>query len=143
MQIREGGRGPSSGESSGSTSDAKKKRNEAVTIAKKYIGTPYRYGGADPRGFDCSGYVIYVYGQLGVTLPRGTADQYAKLKTIKNPEPGDLVYFQTYAPGASHVGIFTGNNTFLHSPSTGKTVEYADMKIDYWKKAYLGARRVF
>jgi cell wall-associated NlpC family hydrolase len=120
---------------------SKGKRSDVVATAKRYLGTPYRYGGSDPQGFDCSGFVLYVFSRHGVSLPRSAEDQFKRLSSIRNPEPGDLVFYNTFGSGVSHVGIFVGNNTFIHSPTTGKTVEYADMRIDYWKGAYRGARR--
>ncbi|MDR2734486.1 MAG: C40 family peptidase [Spirochaetota bacterium] len=116
-------------------------RSDAAATAKRYLGTPYRYGGSDPRGFDCSGFVLYVFRQHGVALPHNAADQFARLKSVRTPEAGDLVFFNTFGRGVSHVGIYTGKDTFIHSPREGKTVEYADMRIDYWRAAYRGARR--
>jgi cell wall-associated NlpC family hydrolase len=127
--------------SSVSTKDTSGSRSDAVTTAKRYLGTPYRYGGSDPRGFDCSGFVVYVFRQHGVELPHNAADQFARLRPVRNPEAGDLVFFNTFGGGVSHVGIYTGKDTFIHSPREGKTVEYADMRIDYWRAAYRGARR--
>lgn len=124
-------------------SEAGNKRASALTIAKRYLGTPYRYGGSDPRGFDCSGFVLYVFRQLGVQLPHTAAGQFSRLPPVDQPRPGDLVFFHTYGNGVSHVGIYAGNNLFIHSPRTGKTVEYTDMRIDYWRTRYRGARRVF
>ncbi len=117
------------------------KRGEVLTIARRYLGTPYRYGGSDPRGFDCSGFVLYVFRQVGVQLPHTAAGQFGQLRTVQNPQPGDLVFFHTYGNGVSHVGIYAGNNQFIHSPRAGKTVEYTDMRIDYWRTRYRGARR--
>jgi len=127
----------------GSSSDAKKKRSEVVATAKRYLGTPYRYGGSDPNGFDCSGFVLYVFRQVGVNLPHSAATQFTSLKSVKTPEAGDLVFFNTDGASISHVGIYTSKDTFIHSPRAGLTVEYADMRIDYWKAAYRGARKVF
>ncbi|HOG65716.1 MAG TPA: C40 family peptidase [Spirochaetota bacterium] len=117
------------------------KRGDVVTIARRYLGTPYRYGGSDPRGFDCSGFVLYVFGQVGVRLPHTAAGQFGQLQKIQTPQPGDLVFFHTYGAGVSHVGIYAGNNQFIHSPRAGKTVEYTDMRIEYWRTRYRGARR--
>jgi cell wall-associated NlpC family hydrolase len=82
-------------------------------------GAPYRDGGIDPSGFDCSGFVRYVYEQHGVEMPRQVRDQYKVGKTIGRDrlEPGDLVFFSTVAPGASHVGIMIGGDQFIHAPS--------------------------
>jgi cell wall-associated NlpC family hydrolase len=117
------------------------RQSDALSIARQYLGTPYRYGGSDPRGFDCSGFVLFVFRQLGITLPHNAADQFARLPAVSQPQPGDLVFFHTYGSGVSHVGIYAGDNRFIHSPRSGKTVEYTDMRIDYWRTRYRGARR--
>jgi cell wall-associated NlpC family hydrolase len=111
-----------------------------VQTAEKYIGVPYRYGGSDPRGFDCSGLAMYVYKKNGIRLPRGTNDQFISGKRIKisDASPGDLIFFDITGKGISHVGIYTGNYRFIHSPRTGKTVSYGDLKNPYWKKRYRG-----
>lgn len=117
-------------------------RDELLKIAQRYIGTPYKFGGASPAGFDCSGYTKYVFGQAGYQLPHGARYQFEKLDPVKKPAYGDLVFFKTYTPNVSHVGIYTGDERFLHSPSTGKTVSYASMTSSYWKTRYAGARTV-
>lgn len=109
--------------------------------AKKYIGTPYLWGGNTPAGFDCSGYTSYVFAKVGITIPRTAATQWSGLKLISSPNPGDLVFFETYAPGPTHVGIYLGNNQFIQAGSKG--VSIADMTNPYWKPRYLGARTVF
>lgn len=119
------------------------KRADVLATAKQYLGTPYRYGGMSPAGFDCSGYVLYVFNKAGVKLPHNAADQFRKYRRVERPRPGDLVFFHTYGNDVSHVGIYAGNNLFLHSPRSGKTVEYTDMRIDYWKTRYRGACAVF
>src|SRR5262245_37596760 len=80
-------------------------------------GAPYRNGGSDPRGFDCSGFVNYVFAQHGVKVPRTVGDQYRAGREVNGAiEPGDLVFFSTVAPGASHVGIAIGGDAFIHDP---------------------------
>src|SRR5262245_50690524 len=83
-------------------------------------GTPYRNGGHDPSGFDCSGFVNYVFAQHGIRMPRKVSDQFHEGKTVQPAqlEPGDLVFFTTVAPGASHVGIAIGGDSFIHAPSS-------------------------
>lgn len=112
-----------------------------IAEAKKYIGTPYAWGGVTPSGFDCSGFVDYVYNKVGVSLPRTVATQWNQTTSVGFPNPGDLVFFETYAKGPSHVGIFIGNNKFIHSGSHGVTI--TDMTSSYWRTKYLGARAVF
>jgi hypothetical protein len=119
------------------------KRDDVVEETKKYIGTPYVMGGMAPGGFDCSGLLWYVFKQHGQTIPRGSFSQFAELPGARSLKPGDFVFFQTVSSGASHVGLYVGENRFLHAPSTGKTVSYADLDSDYWKTRYLGARSVF
>lgn len=109
--------------------------------AMRYIGTPYVFGGTSPSGFDCSGYVQHVYGMLGIALPR-TADAqfYAGRSTRGHMVAGDLVFFQTYLPGPSHVGIYLGTGRFIHSSSHG--VRISRLHDRYWASRYLGAKRM-
>lgn len=123
------------------TAPAVSKTQLIVDEAKKYIGTPYIWGGSTPAGFDCSGYAQFVYSKAGVTIPRTTATQWTGLKTISSPQPGDLVFFNTSGTGVSHVGIYLGNNQFIHAGSNG--IAIADMANSYWKPKYLGARAAF
>ncbi|WP_160719087.1 C40 family peptidase [Bacillus sp. USDA818B3_A] len=112
-----------------------------INEANKYIGTPYLWGGNTPAGFDCSGYTSYVFAKVGITIPRTAATQWSGLKPVTTPNPGDLVFFETYAPGPSHVGIYLGNNKFIQAGSNG--VAIADMTNTYWKPRYLGARTAY
>jgi cell wall-associated NlpC family hydrolase len=109
--------------------------------AMRFIGTPYVFGGTTPSGFDCSGYVQYVFAMFGVHLPR-TADvqYYAGHQTVGGIRTGDLVFFQTYLPGPSHVGIYMGKGKFIHSSSHG--VMISRLADSYWASRYLGAKRV-
>ncbi|EHQ07153.1 C40 family peptidase [Leptonema illini] len=114
-----------------------------VELADQYIGTPYKLGGNTPAGFDCSGFTSFVYSKAGYKLSRTADGQFAELRPIKQPEIGDLVFFRISGDRISHVGIYVGDLKFIHAPSSGKTVEYADMRIAYWKTRYAGARSVF
>jgi cell wall-associated NlpC family hydrolase len=107
-------------------------------------GTPYRNGGADPSGFDCSGFVQYVFAQHGVVVPRKVADQYRTGKDVaaSQLQAGDLVFFTTVAPGASHVGIALGGDEFVHAPSSTGEVRVERMSASYWATRFVGARRV-
>ena len=118
-----------------------------VSRAMKYLGTPYRYGGNSPAGgFDCSGLVQFVFrDSAGVRLPRSTRD----LVAIDAPavardslQPGDLVFFSPGGGGASHIGIYVGEGRFVHAPSSGGTVRLDLLDSDYWRRAYVGARRL-
>ncbi|HPN82073.1 MAG TPA: NlpC/P60 family protein [Spirochaetota bacterium] len=119
------------------------KRDEVIEEAKRYIGVPYLSGGTTPSGFDCSGYIWYIFRQIGGDVPRITFDQYAKLAVRQEPRPGDLVYFHTAGPGASHVGIYIGDGKFLHSPQTGYTIDYANLNDAYWRANFEGIRSAF
>ncbi len=120
-----------------------KDKEEIVKIAKQYLGYPYKSGGNTPNGFDCSGFTQFVYKKAGYVLPRTTSDQYFYLEPIKIPQKGDLVFFTIYRNQVSHVGLYIGNFKFIHAPRTGKSVEIADLRNPYWKKHFVGSRRVF
>jgi cell wall-associated NlpC family hydrolase len=107
-------------------------------------GAPYRNGGSDPSGFDCSGFVRYVFSQHGVTVPRTVTDLYRAGRQVSGNqvEPGDLVFFSTVAPGASHVGIAIGADQFVHAPSSTGEVRVERMSAPYWATRFVGARRV-
>lgn len=121
----------------------KVKGKEIVSRAAKYKGVPYVFGGTTTKGFDCSGYVQYVFKDCKVKLPRLADEQALQgiFVTQKQLRPGDLVFFTTYAAGASHVGIYAGDGQFW-SASSSKGVILSSMKDDYWKQRYYGARRV-
>jgi cell wall-associated NlpC family hydrolase len=114
----------------------------AVELAKQQQGVPYQYGGSTPRGFDCSGLVYYIYGKLGVSLPRTAASQYDRTARVGRAElkPGDLVFF--YGGNLMHVGIYVGDGWFLHAPETGKPVAGAWLNSGYWNDNYYGAGRL-
>ena len=116
---------------------------EILNFAAKFQGTPYVWGGTSPSpGFDCSGYIQYVYQNSGISLSRTSEQQYNNGVSVSRSDlrPGDLVFFHTYSSGASHVGIYAGNNTMINSSNGG--VSYDDMTNSYWASRYLGARRV-
>lgn len=121
----------------------KVKGKEIVSRAAKYKGVPYVFGGTTTKGFDCSGYVQYVFKDCKAKLPRLADEQALQgiFVTQKQLRPGDLVFFTTYAPGASHVGIYAGDGQFW-SASSSKGVILSSLKDNYWKQRYYGARRV-
>lgn len=115
-----------------------------VDTALSLRGKPYRGGGADLRGFDCSGLVRYVFAQHGRTVPREVREQFHLGKSVRRDRlaPGDLVFFTTVAPGASHVGIALGRDQFVHAPSERGVVRVESMANAYWASRFVGARRV-
>jgi cell wall-associated NlpC family hydrolase len=110
------------------------------------LGVPYRFGGTSPlTGFDCSGFVGKVFADaLGFGMPRTAAEMAQMGEQVNRAElkPGDLVFFNTMRRAFSHVGIYLGNNQFVHAPSSGGVVRVEDMRINYWAARYDGARRV-
>jgi len=116
---------------------------DLVGTALALRGVPYN-GGSDRNGFDCSGFTQYVFAQYGVALPRGVRDQFNTGKTVdrKAFEPGDLIFFTTTEPGASHVGIAVGSDEFVHAPSTTGVVRVERFTSSYWAPRLLGGRRV-
>jgi cell wall-associated NlpC family hydrolase len=106
-------------------------------------GAPYRDGGTDPSGFDCSGFTQYVFAQYGVSLPREVRDQFRWGKAVKPEElaTGDLIFFTTTEPGASHVAIAVGGDEFVHAPSSAGVVRVERLNSNYWGPRFLGARR--
>jgi peptidoglycan DL-endopeptidase CwlO len=115
-----------------------------VAAALAQQGVPYRNGGADPAGFDCSGLVTFVFGQHGVWVPRTVTEQFAFGDRVDSGAlvPGDLVFFTTVAPGASHVGIVISPQQFVHAPSSTGVVRVEELGSPYWASRYVGARRV-
>jgi len=125
---------------SGSAFDAYALTGTALALR----GTPYRNGGADPAGFDCSGFTQYVFAQYGVALPRDVRDQFRAGKSVR-PEDlaaGDILFFATTDPGPSHVGIAIGGDEFVHAPSSSGVVRVEHLSAAYWANRFLGARRI-
>lgn len=110
-----------------------------VGIAMQYLGVPYRWGGASPSGFDCSGLVMYVYAQVGVSLPHSSYSQYGMGTPVSRDQlqPGDLVFFD----GLGHEGIYVGGGSFIHAPHTGDVVKISSM-TGWYASTYVGARRI-
>lgn len=115
-----------------------------IATALTLRGAPYRNGGASPSGFDCSGFVQYVFAQHGQRLPREVRDQYQLGAGVARDEvqPGDLLFFQTVSPGPSHVGIAVGGDEFVHAPSSRGVVRVERYTASYWSSRWVGARRV-
>ncbi|HMM23062.1 MAG TPA: NlpC/P60 family protein [Selenomonadales bacterium] len=114
-----------------------------VATAKKYMGVPYVWGGETTSGFDCSGFTQYVMRERGIAIGRTAADQFAAGLPVDkaNLQVGDMVFFTTYKPGASHVGFYVGNGEFINASSSAKQVTISSLDETYWKERYIGARR--
>jgi cell wall-associated NlpC family hydrolase len=116
----------------------------AAATALDFRGVPYRLGGADPGGFDCSGLVQYVFALQGISVPR-TVDDLRRTGASVSPadvRPGDLLFFATNGRGVSHVGIAIGDGQFVHAPSEGGTVRIDRLETPYWSAQFVEARRV-
>lgn len=119
---------------------------DVLQTALAYRGVPYRFGGDDPAsGFDCSGFIRFVFGTHAVTVPRTTAEQFQIGRRIaaRDVRAGDLVFFSTVAPGASHVGIAVNADEFVHAPAASGVVRVERLSAAYWQSRFVGARRLF
>lgn len=116
---------------------------QIVEYAKKFLGVPYRWGASSGKAFDCSGFVQYIMKKFNVYLDRTASSQFRSgTKVEKNDlQPGDLVFFTTYKKGPSHVGMYIGENKFIHASSGVDHVTITDLDSSYYKRRYLGARR--
>jgi peptidoglycan DL-endopeptidase CwlO len=114
--------------------------SSVVAIAERYLGVPYVYAGASPSGFDCSGLVMYVFAQVGISLPHYAASQYGYGMPVSKDQlqPGDLVFFD----GLGHVGIYIGGGNFIHAPHTGDVVKISSLSESWYTDNYVGARRI-
>jgi cell wall-associated NlpC family hydrolase len=120
-------------------------QGKVIQTARTLLGAPYRFGGTTPEGFDCSGYVAYVFKKsVGKSLPRRTTEQvrFGKKVAPAKVEPGDLLYFWIKEQGILHVGIYVGKDQFIHAPSSDGKVNIQRLHDPYWKARYQGARRV-
>ena len=115
-----------------------------IQTSMQYLGVPYVFGGTSPSGFDCSGYVRYVFAQAGISLPRMADEQYEVGYPVSTSEliPGDLVFFSTYTYGVSHVGIYLGEGNFIHAASSIGVSIASIYDPYYWGSCYVGARRI-
>ncbi|NMA28075.1 MAG: LysM peptidoglycan-binding domain-containing C40 family peptidase [Burkholderiales bacterium] len=112
--------------------------------ARRFMGTPYSMGATGNGAFDCSGFVMRIFSMQGIRLPRTADVQYSAGQKVPRgqEQPGDLVFFETYLPGPSHVGIYVGNGNFIHA-SSSRGVTVSNLEDSYYKPRYLGAKRVF
>lgn len=116
---------------------------EIVELAKSFIGVPYVFGGTTPSGFDCSGFLQYVFKQYGIIIPRLADEQYLLGKPVKTSQlsVGDLVFFSTYLDGASHCGFYVGDGQFLHT-SSSKGVRIDSLDNEYWRPRFIGGKKI-
>ena len=120
--------------------------SSVVALAQQYLGTPYVYGGSSASGFDCSGFTMYIFSQVGISLPHGATSQlsYGTEVSRSDLQPGDLVFFQDYGAVASHVGIYIGGDQFIHASSSyynGHCVVTSSLTEPYYNNHYYTARR--
>jgi hypothetical protein len=117
----------------------------AASLARKQVGAPYRYGGSSPSGFDCSGLAHYVYGKLGVNLPRKSREmaRVGQQVPVHDLLPGDLVFFRINRNRVSHVGIYIGNDKFVHATKSGDPVRKDSITNPWWRKRFVVGRRLF
>jgi len=115
-----------------------------LETALRLRGSPYRNGGSAPDGFDCSGFTQYVFARHALHLPRETRDQFRVGESVRRRDvaPGDLLFFTTSAPGASHVAIAVNDDEFVHAPSSTGVVRIERLSSTYWSRRFLGARRI-
>jgi cell wall-associated NlpC family hydrolase len=118
-------------------------QHKGFKIASGMLGAPYHYGGASPRGFDCSGLVYYAYRKAGIAVPRTTSAQFHNARPVHRSrlQSGDLLFFRLTSRSVSHVGIYAGNGRFIHAPSRGKRVSYASLENPYWQQRIVSAGR--
>ena len=112
-----------------------------ATQAEKLLGLPYRWGGAGPADFDCSGLVFFAYQQIGERVPRTVAEQFHAASPVdpNRLRRGDLLFFRESGGDVSHVGIFLGGETFIHAPKSGRAVEYGSLDDEYYRKNFVSA----
>lgn len=114
-----------------------------AAVAAGLVGTPYRFGGSDTRGFDCSGLAVYAYGTLGIAIPRTAAEQHraARLIPLRDLSPGDLVFFRIRSLHVNHVGIYVGAGRFIHAPRSDALVSYASLERGFYREHLVSAGR--
>jgi cell wall-associated NlpC family hydrolase len=145
LEISSGSTGDYPGDatlaSSSSTPAPPSRYGGVVGIAMQYLGVPYVWGGASPSGFDCSGFAMYVYAQVGISLPHNAAAQYGSVGVSVSRDDlqaGDLVFFD----GLGHMGIYIGGGQFIHAPHTGDVVKISSLSDSWYASTYVGAKRV-
>ncbi|MBV6493745.1 MAG: hypothetical protein LDLANPLL_01768 [Turneriella sp.] len=117
-------------------------RDAIVSGAERYLNVPYRFGGATPKGFDCSGLVLYLYKQQGFSVPRSVREMRPTLKLTHLPKKGDIIFFLNDNGNVGHVGIYINEEKFIHSPREGLKIRYEKLKHPYWKKRFVEYRSI-
>ncbi len=138
------GPGPAPVSARGGDAEAVARGHRIVAAALDLRGVPYRNGGANPSGFDCSGLVEFVFRRHGLLVPRQTSQQFTVGARVgkKHIRAGDLLFFSTVGRGASHVGIAIDDDEFVHAPSSGGVVRVERLTLPYWARRFIGARRL-
>lgn len=149
LKVKGSTSGSNSGTSTGSSSNQSSSNhnaaqtslnvNKLVSDAQSLIGTPYVWGGTTTSGFDCGGFIWYLLNKQTSVGRTSTAGYWSSMKSVSSPSKGDFVFFTTYQAGPSHMGVYIGNNKFIHAGSDGVTT--SDLNNSYWKPRYLGAKR--
>jgi len=123
---------------------SRRQGNDIGAFAQRFYGVPYQWAGSSPSGFDCSGFIYYIFNQYGISIPRTADKQFQVGMAVDKFELqiGDLVFFSTYEPGPSHVGIYIGNDQFIHASSAADRVTITALSKPYYQSRYLGARRI-
>ncbi|MDF2673941.1 MAG: NlpC/P60 family protein [Clostridiales bacterium] len=126
-----------------STTVSTEKAQEIIEYAKQFMGIKYVFGGASPKGFDCSGFTMYVFNKFGISLPHSASGQSELGAAVSKSDliPGDLVFFETYKAGISHVGIYIGSGNFLEA-SSSRGIAITKLSSSYYKSRYMGATRI-
>ena len=124
------------------TSKSHNHADRAAAVAMQQIGTPYRYGGSTPQGFDCSGLIYYSYSKAGKNVPRTTGSLWSGIQPVAkhHMQVGDVLFFRIEGK-MSHVGMYIGDNQFVHAPSSGKVVTVGSLQSDFYRKALIRAGR--
>jgi cell wall-associated NlpC family hydrolase len=114
-----------------------------ISLAKEYLGVKYQWGGETPQGWDCSGFVQWLYGQQGVQVPRTSQEQWRAGTPIDRSQlqPGDVVFFHLEPTGPTHEGLYLGGGKFAHAPHTGDVTKISSLNSRYYRQAFAGARR--
>lgn len=116
-------------------------RDQIINHARSLLGSPYVWGGDSPNGFDCSGFIQYIFQQEDITIPRTVSDIWNFSSPVDSPSIGDLVFFETYKAGPSHMGVYIGDDQFIHAGLSNGVVT-ANLSDSYWQERYLGAKRI-